>query len=262
MIRTIDLPAAVVPAILACAIALSGRGSARSRMEGSDLPAVRFLPEPFTAKRGGRRTPWKVVSRLPRGALVASCGVAVLAALVVFLLVGPVIAVLAGVGAGWSIFRVLGGSGSRSTTHPLDAASGWNLLAVGLRAGLSTTVLLREVAEEFEGAAADGLREVACALELGTDSVSAWEPALRHSATVELARAARRSARSGSGLARVADELAARAREEVREDAAARAGRVEVWVSAPLGLCFLPAFFCLGVLPVVLGMLQSLGPHW
>ncbi|NYH80506.1 Flp pilus assembly protein TadB [Actinopolyspora biskrensis] len=185
-----------------------------------------------------------------------------LTALMGFLLVGPGIAVLAGTGVGWSVSRVLGRSGARSTTHPLGVASGWNLLAVGLRAGLSTTVLLREVAEEFEGAAAEGLREVACALELGTDSVSAWEPALRHSETAELARAARRSARSGSGLARVADELIVRAREEVREDAAARAGRVEVWVSAPLGLCFLPAFFCLGVLPVVLGMLQRLGPHW
>lgn len=262
MTRTIDLPAAVVPAILACAIALSGRGTARSRLGESDASSVCFLPNPFTAKRGGWKVPWKVVSRLPRGALVASCGVAVLAALVVFLLAGPVIAVLAGTGAGWSVSRVLGGSGSRNTTHPLGVASGWNLLAVGLRAGLSTTVLLREVAEDFEGAAAEGLREVACALELGTDSVSAWEPALRHSETSELARAARRSARSGSGLARVADELAVRAREEVREDAAARAGRVEVWVSAPLGLCFLPAFFCLGVLPVVLGMLQHLAPHW
>ncbi|WP_017972901.1 type II secretion system F family protein [Actinopolyspora halophila] len=258
MIRTTDLPTAVVPAILACAIALSGRGSARSRLGESDASPGGFLSSLFTAKCDG----WKVVSRLPRRALVVSCGVAALAALVVFPLAGPVIAMLAAVGAGWSVSRVLGGSGSRSTTHPLGVASGWNLLAVGLRAGLSTTVLLREVAEEFEGAAAEGLREVACALELGTDSESAWEPALRHSETAELARAARRSARSGSGLARVADELAVRAREEVREDATARAGRVEVWVSAPLGLCFLPAFFCLGVLPVVLGMLQRLAPHW
>jgi hypothetical protein len=27
-----------------------------------------------------------------------------------------------------------------------------------------------------------------------------------------------------------------------------------VWVLAPLGLCFLPAFVCLGVVPLVLGI--------
>ncbi|SDQ96713.1 type II secretion system F family protein [Actinopolyspora saharensis] len=262
MIRAFDLSAAVVAAVLACALALSGRGTTRSRLGEFGGSPVRFLPGLITAKCGAWTARWRVVARFPGGTLVTSCGVAVFAALVVFPLAGTVIAVLAGTGAGWAISRVLGGSGSGRTTHPLGVASGWNLLAVGLRAGLPATALLREVAEDFEGTAAEGLREVACALELGTDSVSAWEPALRRSETAELARAARRSARSGSGLARVAEELAARAREEAREDAAARAGRVEVWVSAPLGLCFLPAFFCLGVLPVVLGMMQRIGPHW
>ena len=30
--------------------------------------------------------------------------------------------------------------------------------------------------------------------------------------------------------------------------------RAGVWVLAPLGLCFLPAFVCLGVVPLVLGI--------
>jgi hypothetical protein len=30
--------------------------------------------------------------------------------------------------------------------------------------------------------------------------------------------------------------------------------RAGVWVLAPLGLCFLPAFLCLGVVPLVLGI--------
>jgi pilus assembly protein TadC len=34
----------------------------------------------------------------------------------------------------------------------------------------------------------------------------------------------------------------------------ARAERVGVWTLLPLGCCFLPAFVCLGVLPVVLGV--------
>jgi hypothetical protein len=30
-----------------------------------------------------------------------------------------------------------------------------------------------------------------------------------------------------------------------------------VWVLAPLGLCFLPAFVCLGVAPMVLGIARN-----
>jgi hypothetical protein len=37
-----------------------------------------------------------------------------------------------------------------------------------------------------------------------------------------------------------------------RTEAAVR--RAGVWVLAPLGLCFLPAFVCLGVAPLVLGI--------
>ena len=31
-------------------------------------------------------------------------------------------------------------------------------------------------------------------------------------------------------------------------------GKAGVWVLAPLGVCFLPAFVCLGVVPLVLGI--------
>jgi pilus assembly protein TadC len=33
-----------------------------------------------------------------------------------------------------------------------------------------------------------------------------------------------------------------------------KAERVGVWSLLPLGLCFLPAFVCLGVVPVILGV--------
>ena len=46
---------------------------------------------------------------------------------------------------------------------------------------------------------------------------------------------------------RVLDVLSA----DAVEAAVRRAG---VWVLAPLGVCFLPAFLCLGVVPMVLGI--------
>lgn len=141
---------------------------------------------------------------------------------------------------------------------PLALAAGWDLLAAGMRAGLPVPVIVRAVAVEVGGGARRTLHEVADHLDLGSDAATAWEPALRDPGTAELARAARRTARTGSALAEVAAEVAERARSRSCELAEARAQRGAVWISAPLGLCFLPAFLCLGVLPVVLGMFEQL----
>ncbi|GAA0510294.1 hypothetical protein GCM10011581_00140 [Saccharopolyspora subtropica] len=142
---------------------------------------------------------------------------------------------------------------------PLALAAGWDLLAAGMRAGLPVPVVVRAVAEELTGGARRALREVADHLALGSDAATGWEPALRNPDTAELARAARRTARTGSALAGVAADIADRARAAVADQAEARAQRASVWISAPLGLCFLPAFLCLGVLPVVVGMVHRLG---
>ncbi|WP_174555457.1 type II secretion system F family protein, partial [Nocardia xishanensis] len=69
-----------------------------------------------------------------------------------------------------------------------------------------------------------------------------------------LARMARRSARSGASLAVAVGELADQHRRAVEDAAAARAERAGVLVGGPLGLCFLPAFLCLGIVPVVIGL--------
>ena len=40
--------------------------------------------------------------------------------------------------------------------------------------------------------------------------------------------------------------------------AEATAQRAGVLITVPLGLCFLPAFFCLGIAPVVAGLASQL----
>ncbi|MCA1721019.1 MAG: type II secretion system F family protein, partial [Actinobacteria bacterium] len=72
-----------------------------------------------------------------------------------------------------------------------------------------------------------------------------------------LAPAARLLARAAEGGAPVADtvaRLAQDARAVARAAGEQAARRVGVLVVAPLGLCFLPAFVLLGVVPVVLGL--------
>ncbi|MGI5503506.1 type II secretion system F family protein [Lentzea sp. CA-135723] len=130
---------------------------------------------------------------------------------------------------------------------PFERAAAWDLLAACLKAGLPVPTAIQAV--EIKE-----LAQVAELLRLGADPVTAWASALDQPATALLARAARRTARSGAALARQTAELAARTRAQAADEAEAEAQRAAVAVAAPLALCFLPAFLCLGVAPVVLGL--------
>jgi len=130
---------------------------------------------------------------------------------------------------------------------PFERAAAWDLLAACLKAGLPVPTAIQAVDVKE-------LSQVAELLKLGADPVTAWAAALDLPATALLARAARRTARSGAALARQTAELAERTRSEACDDAEAKAQKAAVAVAAPLALCFLPAFLCLGVAPVVLGL--------
>lgn len=145
---------------------------------------------------------------------------------------------------------------------PLTMAATWDLLAACLRAGLPVPTAIRAVAVDAPPGCAEVLHHTAELLALGSDPVRAWAPALADPATAALAKAARRSARSGTALAEVADGLAQRIRATAADTAEIRAQRAAVLMTAPLGLCFLPAFFCLGVLPVVVGLAGRLLLTW
>jgi pilus assembly protein TadC len=62
------------------------------------------------------------------------------------------------------------------------------------------------------------------------------------------------SASSGSALAQGIADLAEQSRQDATHAAAAAAERAGVLIAGPLGLCFLPAFVCLGIAPVVVGL--------
>jgi pilus assembly protein TadC len=150
----------------------------------------------------------------------------------------------------------------RARPDPLLLASTWDLLAACLRGGLPVPAAVRAVAVGLPGEPGEALRRAAELLALGADPVAAWEQALRDPATAELARAARRSARSGTALAAVADGMATAARAAATEWSETRVQRAAVVVAGPLGLCFLPAFLCVGVAPVVIGLASRLTTTW
>ncbi|MEU7630618.1 type II secretion system F family protein [Nocardia sp. NPDC049220] len=149
----------------------------------------------------------------------------------------------------------------RKTDDPLTVASVFDLLAACLRAGLPMTAAARAVAPVAPGSLGEALRRAADLLALGADAATAWERVGRDGVgraggeeIESLARMARRSARSGASLAVAVGELAEQRRSALEDVAAAKAARAGVLIGGPLGLCFLPAFVCLGIVPVVVGL--------
>ncbi|KLO43847.1 hypothetical protein AWC17_07015 [Mycobacterium nebraskense] len=152
------------------------------------------------------------------------------------------------------------GHGPAYGPDPLAVASCLDVLAVCLGAGMAVATAARAAATSAPPALARVLRRAADLLALGADPVVAWTvtPELRANsadAQVEaLLRLARRSAASGAALAEGVAELADQSRHGAAHAATAAAERAGVLIAGPLGLCFLPAFVCLGIVPVVAGL--------
>lgn len=146
----------------------------------------------------------------------------------------------------------------REKAEPLRLAAAWDLMAACLRTGLPVPMAIRTVADDLPEAASASLGATANLLALGAEPAAAWAPSLACPQTAELARAAYRTARSGAALAETATAVADRIRAGSGDRAEAKAQRAAVLVTGPLGLCFLPAFLCLGVIPVVAGLAGQL----
>ncbi len=112
---------------------------------------------------------------------------------------------------------------------------------------------------QAQSPAVAALRAVTALLALGADPGRAWTPADSISALAPIAAAARRSTVGGVGLAQAVRDQATALSLEVAQDLERRAGRAGVLMAAPLGLCFLPAFICLGLAPVIIALLADLG---
>jgi Flp pilus assembly protein TadB len=133
------------------------------------------------------------------------------------------------------------------------------LLADALRSGRPPDDALVVVADALPGPAAARLGALVPRLRLGVDPVHVWADLAADATLAPLGRALARAHRTGApvvpAVERLADELARSARSEVED----RARAVGVKAAVPLGLCLLPAFVLIGIVPVVAGLLASLG---
>lgn len=143
---------------------------------------------------------------------------------------------------------------SMRTTVSTSLALALDLVAVMLRAGQPLSTALTQAAPVADGGCGERLAHVGGLLRLGADPGVAWQLVADDSALAPVAAAAVRSASSGLRLAAAFEQLAAEQRDQLRSSAEARAQRAGVWAAAPLGLCFLPSFVCLGIAPLIIGI--------
>jgi Flp pilus assembly protein TadB len=133
------------------------------------------------------------------------------------------------------------------------------LLADALRSGQPPVEALGVVAGALPGPAATRLAEVVPRLRLGVDPLLVWADLAGDPALGPLGRALARAHRTGAPVVAAVERLADELTRAVRADVEDRARAVGVKAAVPLGLCLLPAFVLIGIVPVVAGLLTSLG---
>ncbi|WP_034610262.1 type II secretion system F family protein [Cellulomonas sp. URHD0024] len=131
-----------------------------------------------------------------------------------------------------------------------------DLVEVALSTGASLPRALAAVGSAARGAAGEHLSRASASLLLGASWASAWAgSAAGLSDVAEVLEASWTTGSApGPALRARADELRRRRRARAR----AAAGALGVRLVLPLGLCFLPAFVLLGLVPMVLSLAAGL----
>lgn len=231
------------------AVWYTGRPSARA----GPLPRPNRAPGASTleARRGEQPRAW-----LPAAAAVpVAVGVAAFVGGVPGLAVGAPAGLLA-----WLAVLRMEAPEARRRREALESGLSHvaDLLGACLYAGQSPAPALREIARAVGGPMAEELEALVHRLRLGVDPVTVWREAGRHPQLGPLGRCVSRAVDSGASIADAMTRLADDLRREARLRVEGRARSVGVKAAMPLGLCMLPAFVLVGVVPLVVGSLSAL----
>lgn len=139
-------------------------------------------------------------------------------------------------------------------TAPLVA----DLLAASLAAGVPLDRAICVVARAVNGTAGAVLLGIHRRVALGEAPAVAWARAGELPGIGGIARTVARSARTGAPLADLLTSAAADLRADAGAAALAEVRATAVRAVLPLGLCLLPAFTLLGVVPIVGGLIPAL----
>ena len=213
--------------------------------------------------RADRRCRVLFVRRRAEPAFDPVLAVTVLVPLAAWVALGPVMGAFAALVATPAARDVVGGletaaSRRRSSKLADQLPTALDLMVATLDAGRPPVAAFALVAEVTQEPLGDELTLVASRLAVGGDPHAVWAHLAVDPVLGPLGRAFRRAATSGMPVARVvasaADEMR-RARRATRRE---RSRRVGVRTAAPLGACFLPAFFLVGIVPTIIGVVGTL----
>ena len=145
-------------------------------------------------------------------------------------------------------------SASPAGAVPVDTALVLELLAAQLRAGLAPLAALGTLAEALNSRP---LHAVCQRLQMGSGWGNAWSgPAA--GTFGELRDALAPAYTGGAPSTALLLSLADAHRLSERRAAECAAGKLSVALVVPLGLCSLPAFICLGIVPILISLLPTL----
>jgi pilus assembly protein TadC len=223
------------------------------------LPGPSSVAAPESAAGPDREPVLGRVSRPVRGRPAVAVLTGVASGLVIGGLPGLLVGVVVAAGTARVLARLEPRERRRRVARLLaDLPVAVDLLAACLSGGVAWGEAVEAVAAAIGGPLGAELRAVAAQVRLGADPAVAWLALGREPALAPLARTVARAARSGTALAPTLARLAHDQRRAAHLDAAARARAAGVRAVVPLGLCFLPAFCLLGIVPAIAGIATAL----
>ncbi|WP_351229622.1 type II secretion system F family protein [Streptomyces sp. NPDC002133] len=246
---------AVIPAasvvVLLCCLAAGWRHERWVRRRVGALLAVKY---------GQQHRKWLPES--DSGAWVREWALPAAAVITGWILAGGVTGCLLGAAGAYGLRKWQQGrardrdAGVDASPEQLPLAA--DLLAACVSAGAGPHEAAEAVGESLGGPVGVRLAKVAAELRLGSEPAQAWGRFGEIPGAAGLARCLERAGSTGAPAAEPVSRLAAGLRAERARSAAARAQRAQVLITAPVGLCFLPAFLAIGVAPVVIGLASGL----
>lgn len=141
---------------------------------------------------------------------------------------------------------------ARDLPHLVD------LFAVTLHAGAEPLDGLERACAALPGAAARRLVPVLDRARLGAAPAQTWAAVADDEALASLGRTMARSLRTGASVVESVEQLADELERGLAAAAEDRAHRVGVLAAVPLGVCLLPAFLLIGIVPTVAGLFAEL----
>ena len=213
----------------------------------------------------GRILSWLPLLGLGLGVLMGSDPVGVLTGSILGVLTGLLGLGLAFAGRRWTAALVhraevestrAGHTGGEQALNAptVDTALVLELLAAQLRAGLAPLAALGTLAEALNSRP---LYTVCQRLQMGSDWGSAWSGSAAGTFG-ELRDALAPAYTGGAPSTALLLSLADAHRLSERRAAERAAGKLSVALVVPLGLCSLPAFICLGIVPIIISLLPTL----